>query len=171
MSFGSLEFGFRVLVTLWLLAVSVWDFFTRRIPNWLVLPIALLAMGWRIYEAAVRGALEGLAFSLGAWAVLYTMWRAHVFGGGDAKFLMALFAMFPTAHFLLVFSLAVLAVSIPIVIVQYIKSRLRDLGDGRWYRRSRQDLLPTAEALRSKGQPFSWTFALPGVIYLWLRPF
>jgi len=165
-----LELAFRVIITLWLVAVAVWDSIARRIPNWLVLPVALLALGWQVY-GAIRGNPDGLIFALGAWVVLYTMWRAHVFGGGDAKFLMALFAMFPTAQFLLLFSLVVLAVSIPIIVIKYVGPRLRG-SLGRAQRRTLEPgLLPTAENLRTRGQPFSWTFALPGVLYLWLGRF
>lgn len=166
-----LELAFGVVVTSWLVTVAVWDFITRRIPNWLVLPVALLALGWQVYRAIQR-APDGLLFTLGTWVVLYTMWRAHVFGGGDAKFLMALFAMFPTAQFLLLFSLVVLAVSIPIVVIQHVRPRLRRVPDT-GQSASEQGVLPlpSAEQLRTRGQPFSWTFALPGVLYLWLGYF
>jgi len=159
--------AFKVLMTFWLVAVAVWDSLARRIPNWLVVPVALLALGWQVYEA-VRGKPEGLVFCLGAWVVLYTMWRVHVFGGGDAKFLMALFAIFPTGQFLLLFSLVVLAVSIPIIVVRHVLPRLSRAPRKAPSRTPEQGLLPTAEALRTRGQNFSWTFALPGVIYLWV---
>ena len=165
-----LELAFRVIITLWLVAVAVWDSIARRIPNWLVLPVALLALGWQVY-GAIRGNPDSLIFALGAWVVLYTMWRAHVFGGGDAKFLMALFAMFPTAQFLLLFSLVVLAVSIPIIVVKHVLPRLSRASRKASFRTPEQRLLPTTEALCTRGQPFSWTFALPGVLYLWLGPF
>jgi|YNPNPStandDraft_1061719.scaffolds.fasta_scaffold61260_3 Flp pilus assembly protein protease CpaA len=169
MSYQWLELAFKVLVTLWLVTVAVWDFLTRRIPNWLVLPVMLPALCWQVYRAIQR-APDGLLFALGTWAVLYTMWRAHVFGGGDAKFLMALFALFPTAQFLLLFSLVVLAVSIPIIVIQYVSPRLRGVPDAD-RSASERSVLPSAERLRTRGQPFSWTFALPGVLYLWLGYF
>jgi hypothetical protein len=158
------------MATLWLISVAAWDSATRRIPNWLVLPVALLGVGWQVY-ALTQGRSEGLAFTVISWLVLYTMWRAHVFGGGDAKFLMALFAMFPTTQFLLLFSLVVLAVSIPLVVWQAVGPRLRGLRGETRRDSQTPGVLSSAERLRVRGRPYSWTFALPGVLYLWLHFF
>jgi Flp pilus assembly protein protease CpaA len=159
----SLSLGVKLVITLWLLAVSVWDHQRRRVPNWLVLPVMFGALGWRIYEALFTEA-NALGFVLVAWIALFLLWRGHIFGGGDAKFLMAILAIFATTQFLIFFSLVVLGVSLPLLIIQSIKTRslpFQRKGGGRAG-------LPTAEDLHQRGRPYCWTLALPGIIYLWL---
>ena len=161
------DVGLRVLATLWLVAVSIWDRWQQRIPNWLVLPVMGVCFVWQVYVSINRDA-KAIIFLAVAWVVLYMMWRAHIFGGGDTKMLMALFALFPTVDFLALFSLVVCVVSIPLLITKYARvgplEALR--GIGRRLREGR--LLPRAAELRTEGRPQCWTFALPGVIYLWL---
>lgn len=158
----SSSLGVKLIITLWLLAISIWDHQSRRVPNWLVLPVMFGALGWRIYEALFTGA-NALGFVLVAWVALFLLWRGYIFGGGDAKFLMAILAIFPTSQFLIFFSLVVLVVSLPLLILQCIKTRSlpfqRGTGGGVG--------LPTAEDLHQRGRPYCWTLALPGIIYLW----
>jgi Flp pilus assembly protein protease CpaA len=159
--------AFRVAISVWLLSVAVWDHWRRRVPNWLVLPVMLGALGYQVYLFIVDRPASGLGFALLAWAMLLMMWQLHFFGGGDAKFLMALFALFPTTQFLVLFALVVLAASVPLLIYQVWRRRggsilsqvRRRLRDGQ--------LLPTEQDLHARGRPYCWTFALPGVIFLW----
>jgi Flp pilus assembly protein protease CpaA len=158
-------------ITLWLIVVSVWDRVERRVPNVLVLPVMCGALLWQAYVSIAGTYGTGsppIAFVLVAWVVLFLLWRAHIFGGGDAKLLMALFALFPTTQFLLLFAVVVLAVTLPLVALKAART-----GLGRSWRNARERLasgqaLPTAEDLRTQGRPHCWSLALPGVIYLWL---
>jgi Flp pilus assembly protein protease CpaA len=95
------------------------------------------------------------------------IWRIHIIGGGDAKFLMGLFALFPTQQFVLLFGLIVLAVSIPLMILKHWSSDpLQILQSIAGTLRS-GDPLPTQEDLESQGRRYAWTFCLPGIVYTW----
>ena len=163
-----LNLAVKVAFTAWLVAVSVWDRLQARVPNYLVLPVMFGAMIWRLYAAVRMGAWGPLGFAAIAWVVLYALWLGNVFGGGDAKLLMALFAAFPTIQFLVFFSIVVLLVSMPMLIIKYAKQGLRTSLQNTRRRLAEGRLLPTAEQLRSEGRPHCWSLALPGVIYLWL---
>ena len=164
--FPWLNLAFRVAVTLWLAVLSLWDRWQRRVPNWLVLPSMGAAFLWQVYVSIVQRP-NPVVFVVIAWIVVFAMWRGHIFGGGDAKLLMALFALFPTIDFLVLFSAVVCLTSIPLLVLKYVRP-----GAGSPLQRAHQrlvgrHLLPTAEELRTEGRPHCWTFALPGVIYLW----
>lgn len=152
----------KIALTLWLFALSVKDHLHRRIPNGLVLPVMFGALAWQVYIAITTKA-NALGFIALAWVAIFMLWRAHIFGGGDAKFLMALFALFPSVEFLCFFSLVVLLVSLPLLLAQAVKTRESP------FRRLAEGLhgLPTADDLRRHGRPYCWTLALPGAIYLW----
>ena len=162
------------VITIWLVIISIWDRRERRVPNWLVLPGMFAALLWQLYitltGAARTSAMSAgsLGFALIAWVVLFMMWRAHFFGGGDAKLLMALFALFPTVQFLLLFCAVVLVVTIPLVIIKVVRSGESMSLEQVRRRLSQGQLLPTQEDLRTQGRPHCWSLALPGVIYLWL---
>jgi hypothetical protein len=163
---------FRVVISIWLVGVAAWDHWRRRVPNWLVLPVMLGALAYQVYLFIVDRPASGLGFALVAWVVLFVMWRAHFFGGGDTKFLMAIFALFPTTQFLLFFSLGVLAISLPLWIYQAWRSQVGQRRGGSILspiekRLRGGQLLPTEQDLQARGRPYCWTFALPGVIFLW----
>ena len=157
--------AFKVVVTLWLIAVSVWDRLERRVPNWLVLPVMGVAFTWQLYSSVIRKSVDDIVFISLAWLVIFTIWRANVFGGGDAKLLMGLFAMFPTMQFLMLLAVLVVVVSAPLVVYRRVK-RLRSTHTTD-QPSPKKSLFPTAEELRTKGEPNCWAFALPGVIYAW----
>ena len=151
--------GIRLALTAWLVAVAVWDWRRAVIPNWLTLPVMLAAGGVRLYQ----GHLHILAI----WVLLYLIWRVNIVGGGDAKLLMGLFALFPTYEFAFLFSILVLAVSVPMIIARHWGKRPSDLAAAVADRIGRSRFLPTREELEIKGQQYAWTFCLPGVVYLW----
>ena len=151
--------GVRMALTAWLVAVAVWDWRRGIIPNRLTLPVTLAVGGVRLYQ----GQLQVLAI----WVVLYLIWRMNIMGGGDAKLLMGLFALFPTYEFALLFSILVAAVLTPAIIVRHWGRHPGDLVVGVVSRIRLGHLLPTQEELRTKGQQYAWVFCLPGVVYLW----
>jgi prepilin peptidase CpaA len=72
--------------TLALIVASVWDIRSRRIPNWLVVSLALLGV---CYTAAVQSpaagvsrALLGLSLGFGLWIPFYAL---RMLGAGDVK--------------------------------------------------------------------------------------
>ena len=167
MSAQWLDLGLKTAGTLWLITVSIWDHREGRVRNWLVLPVMLGALLWRLYASTVRRT-NGLPFVAVSWIALFLMWRVHIFGGGDSKLLMALFALFPTVRFLILLSVVKVIVSVPLLVSKYAR-----VAPGELIRRIRSRVaqactLPMAEELRAKGRPLCWTYALPGVLYLWL---
>ena len=153
------EIVVKSALTAWMITVAVWDRRTSIIPNWLTLPVMLAAGGTRLYQ--------GYLYVLAIWVLLYLVWRANIVGGGDAKLLMGLFALFPTHEFILVFSILVLAVSMPMITARHWGKRPIDLAAAVADRIGRGRFLPTREELETKGQQYAWTFCLPGVVYLW----
>ena len=186
----------KAAVTLWLITVSVWDVLRRRIPNGLVLPVMFSAFLWQLYFSITNRSSDVL-FVLVSWFIIFMLWRMSVFGGGDAKLLMGLFAMFPNQRFLLVLCLGMLAITIPLLLYKIGRAlwsrmaRSRQAagktpspeqkpvytggGFAEWFARLPVAMhtvrarisWPTREALQSKGKPFAWVFALPGVVYTW----
>jgi Flp pilus assembly protein protease CpaA len=186
-----LPWVFKLIVTLWLLAIAYGDWRRTIIPNRLTFPAIILFGGWR----AVRGAwhILGLAalrfvaspgdwakhagdatqagvalqFTLVAWVLCLALWTLHVVGGGDAKTLMALFALFPTSDFAVFLSLSVLALGLPVVLLKLRGRRLSDVPAAlvRWLKAGH--LFPSERQLEEEGKPYVWMFCLPGVVYLW----
>jgi preflagellin peptidase FlaK len=94
-----------------LLAVPVFawaayrDVATRRVPNWVWAPLALLALAllgwdawtaWTTSEFAWRRFLVATALSAGLVVpIAYLFWRTGGFGGADAKALMVIALLFP----------------------------------------------------------------------------
>jgi len=155
----SLSLGIRPALTCWLIAVVIWDRRRAIIPNWLTLPVMLAAGGVRLYQ--------GHLYVLAIWVLLYLIWRVNIVGGGDAKLLMGLFALFPTYEFALLFSILVLVVSVPMIIARHWGKRPSDLAAALADRIGEGRFLPTREELETKGRQYAWTFCLPGVVYLW----
>lgn len=149
----------RVALSLWLVATSVWDIRTARIPNWLTLPMMLTAGAWRLYQQ--------VWIILPVWVLIYMIWRVNVIGGGDAKLLMGLFALFPTFEFVFPFSVVVLIVSLPLLFRRHWWRRPAEMAQGVAQRISSGQIFPTQEELHTHGQQYAWTFCLPGLIYVW----
>lgn len=151
------------LLLVWLAAN---DLRTRHVPNTLTYPI--MAAG------VVRAVWVGDPTLMIFWCVLYLMWAAHIFGGGDAKVLMGLFGLFPDMRMAWVVSLSVLATGIPylaykhrrtITSLQALNTAARSFG---WHIITLQ-FLPSQRQLDEEGVPFVLAFSLAGAVYLALR--
>ncbi|SEO61663.1 preflagellin peptidase FlaK [Halogranum amylolyticum] len=104
--FGSLSDLLRLLVVPVFAWAAYRDVQTRRLPNALWYPLALLGVGVLLWDVAARWPLSGVtdrlflirvAFSLGFVVPLsYAFWWLGGFGGADAKALMTLAVVFPT---------------------------------------------------------------------------
>ena len=182
---------FKVIVTLWLLAIAYGDWRNTIIPNRLTFPAIVLFGGWR----AVRGAWHvlgmvvlrfvaspgdwaqhasnatqagaALQFMLVGWVLCLALWMLHVIGGGDAKTLVALLALFPGSEFVVFLSLAVMVLGLPVVLLKLRGRRLSDVPAAlvRWLKAGH--LFPSERQLAEEGKPYVWMFCLPGVVYLW----
>ncbi len=77
-----------MLLTLAVLAGG-WDAVSRRIPNWLTLPAAIVGLAWHGY----RDGWRGVGFALGGWllglAVLFPLFALGGMGAGDVKLMAA----------------------------------------------------------------------------------
>lgn len=149
----------RLGLTAWLVAISIWDVRTARIPNWLTFPVMLGAGIWRLYQ--------GVWIVLPIWVLLYVIWRVNIVGGGDAKLLMGLFALFPTFEFAFLFAVVVLVVSLPLLYRKHWWRRPAEMAQGVVQRINSGQIFPTQEELHSEGEQYAWTLVLPGLIYLW----
>jgi Flp pilus assembly protein protease CpaA len=81
-----------ILLALWLLPCAIQDYRTRRVSNWLTVPLFLAA--WPI--AALTG---NLALTLATFAGVYAAFRfsGGGFGAADGKVAVALAAILPVA--------------------------------------------------------------------------
>jgi Flp pilus assembly protein protease CpaA len=182
---------FRAAITLWLLTIAYVDARTATISNQLTLPAIALLGAWRVLRVAgyvlnavitrlgrspcgwVQGliadqqALAALLFMSLAWGFCFALWELHVLGGGDAKTLMGMFGLFPSTDFAVFLATAVLVLSLPLLLVRLRGRRLRDIPRAIGKRLHEGTLFPTQRQLEEEGQPYAWTFCVPGVVYLW----
>lgn len=86
----ALDVVFLTIVVAFTLVCLVWDVRTRRIPNWLTVPV--FALG--IVAHTAWGGWTGLKFSLAGFGtgfgVLFALWVIGGGGGGDVKMMGAL---------------------------------------------------------------------------------
>jgi len=144
----------------------------------------LLLGGWRLLQGLVgplhipvnqeTSALLGssasfstLVFVLLAWIACFALWELHIIGGGDAKTLMGILALFPTSRFLLFLSVAVLILSTPLLILKILRRPQEHVFEELQQRLRSGSLFPTQQDLEDEGRPYAWTFCLPAVVYLW----
>jgi Flp pilus assembly protein protease CpaA len=182
----------RVVATFWLLTISYVDARTATIPNWLTLSAISFLSAWRLLRAGwhLVGLLwmrwgpapaewvgeaasdarsfSALLFLVGAWAFCFLLWELHILGGGDAKTLMGILALFPSTDFVFFLAVAMLVLSVPLLLLRMRGKRLRDIPAKLANRLRSGSLLPTQHELEAEGRPYAWTFCVPGVVYLWL---
>jgi Flp pilus assembly protein protease CpaA len=182
---------FRVAITLWLLTIAYVDARTATISNQLTLPAMALLGAWRVLRVAAyvlnavitrlgrppsgwvqrlfadQQALAALLFMSLAWGFCFALWELHVLGGGDAKTLMGIFGLFPTSDFAVFLAAAVLILSLPLLLLRLRGRRLRDIPGAIGQRLQEGTLFPTQRELEEEGQPYAWTFCVPGVVFLW----
>jgi len=181
---------FRLVVTVWLFAIAYSDWRSSIIPNRLTFPAIVLFGGWRLvwgawqllgvlvpalavasgdwaHRASAAQAGNALQFMLVAWVICLALWWLHVIGGGDAKTLMAMLALFARPDFVTFLSLAVIALGLPVVLLKQRGKCLRDIPAAvfGWFKTGH--LFPSERQLAEEGRPYVWLFCLPGVVYLW----
>lgn len=166
----AIEVLVKLVLTLWMIRISMLDHRSGRIPNALTAPVFL---GVGFYRIVVQGLMMGQFGKLWlilAWIVLFGLWMLNFIGGGDAKFLMALFALFPSLEFLAALAFILLIIMVPLLILEF---RMRDQSIGGAWRSLRARLmtgqiLPTNEELQTQGRRYAWTFAVPAIVYMWI---
>jgi len=156
----------KVAVSAWMIGVSVLDHRTGRIPNALTGPVMLGVGALQLSRVAV-GDWAKLGLLL-AWALIFVLWMLHFMGGGDAKFLMALYALFPNMAFTTVLALILLLLIIPLVLLEVRRRPAGQSLGAAWRRLATGQVMPTERDLHERGRRYAWTFAVPGLVYAWL---
>lgn len=161
-----------------LLALAVlaggWDAFTRRIPNWLTLPAAIVGLAWHGY----RDGWRGLGFALGGWllglVVLLPLFALGGMGAGDVKLLAAAGALAGPQGLVVIFIYTGLCGGIAAVALALARGRLGAtlrntarlvflLGGGKMDEARKLD--PAAGRL-----PYGVVIAAGCAVFLWIGP-
>ena len=124
--------------------------------------------GWLLYLVADGHALSALVFMLLAWGFCFALWELHILGGGDAKTLMGIVALFPIPSFAVFLAVAVLILSLPLLVLSLRGKRLSGIPQALGKRLEEGHIFPTQQDLVEHGRPYAWTFCLPAAVYLWL---
>jgi Flp pilus assembly protein protease CpaA len=165
-----LEIAVKLLITLWMLRISVLDHRFGRIPNTLTGPVFLVIGAYRVLWQGLIQGNYAMFWLLLCFAIIFGLWMLHFIGGGDAKFLMALFALFPSLEFLATLAFLLLVIMLPLLIIE-LKARDQGLGDGWRGLKARLltgQILPTEAELQEHGRRYAWTFAIPAAVYAWI---
>jgi Flp pilus assembly protein protease CpaA len=162
----ALHLAVQLVLSAWMVTVAWLDHHTGRIPNMITAPVFLGVGAWRLFEGATGAPMRLLVVV--AWALVFLLWMAHFIGGGDAKFLMGLYALFPSMEFTAVLALILLALMVPLVVWELRTRATAGAVGGVWRRVATGQVLPTRRELEEKGRRYAWTFAIPALIYTWL---
>src|ERR1019366_3329103 len=138
------------------LAAGVWDLVTRRIPNWITVPGALLGPAIQSYYGGWHGAVSSLLGALLGFSFFLLLYLAGGMGAGDVKLAAAVGALVGAQSFVFVFVVTGLLGGIAAVVLALARGRLRQTLDrtasllldfGRW----RWSEVRTASALDAPG--------------------
>ncbi len=160
--------------TLCLLASAIWcgllcwhDVRTRRLPNWMTLGGAVVALAVRVVWGGFPLFLDGLAAAAVAGGLMLLPFLARGAGGGDVKLLFAAGAVVGWSgmlNFLLLTSVAGVAFGIFLMLVGRLdgarmKHGLRSLADWRYDRKAGRSTLPPRDSERVR-MPFAVPVAI-----------
>ena len=138
--------------------VAAWsDLKTGQVPNVITLPL----MGLGILYQVLWG--RNFWFLL-YWQACYIMWILNLWGGGDAKLVMGIFAFFPTREALLVMSLTVIVLGIGALV---LRKQLKEIGFTAF--RLLKGHFPSQDELEQRGERDTWVYATGGMICAWLK--
>ena len=155
------------LVTIWLLALCWKDWRERRLPNWLTLGGAAVALVWRLGYGGGELFIDGFAAACLAGFFLFIPFLLQGAGGGDVKMMFAAGAivgwnnlmpllLFTSFGGILVILLMLLCKKLDTARLQHY---MRCVFDWRYDRRRGKEQLPPADSERVR-VPFSLAIAL-----------
>lgn len=155
------------LVMIWLLALCWKDWRERRLPNWLTLGGAAVALIWRLGYGGGGLFLDGFATACLAGLFLFIPFLLHGAGGGDVKMMFAAGAIVGWNNLLplLLFTSfgGVLVILLMLVCKKLDTARVRHYVrcafDWRYDRRQGKKNLPPADSERVR-VPFSLAIAI-----------
>lgn len=173
--FEVLDLGVRILIIGWMVWISILDTRTGIIPNRLTGPVLLGFGGFQIAYGLMTLFVPTLDWEwyrvfgpIIAFASIFGLWMLHFIGGGDAKFLMAMFALFPTMGFVAVLAFILLILTVVLLIVSLWGNSPAAMARQAWARIITGNVLPTRQELDERGKRYAWTFAVPGIVYTML---
>lgn len=161
-------FWIKLAISVWMLVISYLDHAEGRIPNALTASVFLGVGAYRVVWEGLWLGQPVRLWLLAAWAIVFGLWMLHFIGGGDAKFLMAQFALFPFMEYVAVLAFVLLILTVPLLILH---TRGRSAGGilrGMWVRLQTGQVLPTEEELQEHGKRYAWTYAVPGIVFAWV---
>lgn len=153
---------------MWGTVLSWYDCRERRLPNWLTVGGAAVALAWRLGYGKDWGLfLDGFVAAVAAGLFLLLPFLMHGAGGGDVKMLLAAGAIVGLArlvNLLLVTSLAGVVMGLGMLLTGHLdgarlKHALRCLFDWRYDRKAGAANLPPKESERVR-IPFSIPIAV-----------
>jgi Flp pilus assembly protein protease CpaA len=149
----------QVILTAYLVVLAFWDWRSGKVPWYLTLPAMLTAGVWQVWQ--------GHWEILGVWLVIFLLWVLRFYGGGDAKVLMFLFALFPAERLIYVLVAVALVAGLPLLWRKYRGQNLVLLAQRAAFRLASGDISPTDEEWL-QARPYTWLLALSGIVCLWV---
>jgi Flp pilus assembly protein protease CpaA len=93
-----------ILAGIWLIFGTIQDIRTREVANWLNFSLIAIALAYRLFYSVVYNKPEFFIYGLAGVVLFFGLanlfYYGKVFGGGDAKLLIGLGAIFPFENFL-----------------------------------------------------------------------
>jgi prepilin peptidase CpaA len=93
----------ELVLTATVLIAAITDLLHSRVPNWLTLPVTLLAFGLHFADAGTQGLVFSLAGWLTGFALLIGLYALGGTGAGDVKLLAAVGALSGTSRVFSIF--------------------------------------------------------------------
>lgn len=154
--------GLVVLVLIWSGYLSWLDFRTRRLPNWLTLGGAVVALVLRFGYGGMSSLVDGFAAACVAGLLLLVPFLMKGAGGGDVKMLFAAGAIAGWSHlFLLLWATSVAGVVMGVTMLLLgqlegarLKHAVRSLFDWRYDREAGAASIPPKDSTKAR-IPFS----------------
>lgn len=170
---AALDLVVRAAIVGWMAYVAIRDSRHGIIPNKVTGPVLIGVGLWQlayglltIVAPDLRSEWFRIFGMLSAYAIIFGMWMLHFIGGGDAKFLMAMFALFPRMSFVAVMASVLLVITSALLVRELWGRPIRATLKSVWARIVTGEILPTERELQERGRRYAWTFAVPGIVYV-----
>ena len=115
----------QILLCLIVIPCGIFDYRSRRVPNWLTVPGICLGVGLNTFRAQTAGlwiSLEGLGLALAIYGSLYLL---RALGAGDVKLMAAVGAVVGPGHWLRIFILTALCGGVVALVLIVVRGRFR----------------------------------------------
>ncbi|MBI2815754.1 MAG: prepilin peptidase [Acidobacteria bacterium] len=159
MTGGNLPIAIAAAMVVVVIAAAIADLATRRIPNWITLPGAVLGVTLHAYYGGAHGAMLSLAGAGMAFAFFLLLHLAGGMGAGDVKLAGAVGALVGPQAFVIVFIATGLLGGVAAIALALLRRRLwqtlaqtmvllSNFGRLRWNAVRRSSSLNRPDALR-----------------------